>query len=275
MAYETIQVRKMTPVIGAEIFGVDLAQPMGNQVFQEVHDALMENLVIFFRDQTVDHEKQMAFGRRFGELHVHPAAPSVPDHPEVMIIHADEKSKFVNGESWHSDVSCEEEPPMGSILHLETLPDVGGDTMFANMYAAYEALSAPMRGFLAGLTAVHDGEKLYRGRYTQDDRARVYPRAEHPVVRTHPVTGRQALFVNSFFTTRIVQLRQEESDALLAFLFRHIETPEFACRFRWEKNSVAFWDNRSAQHHALWDYFPHTRHGYRVTVKGDRPFHRA
>ncbi len=135
----------MTPVIGAEIFGVDLSQPMGNQVFQEVHDALMENLVIFFRDQTVDHEKQMAFGRRFGELHVHPAAPSVPGHPEVMIIHADANSKFVNGESWHSDVSCEEEPPMGSILHLETLPDVGGDTMFANMYAAYEALSAPMR----------------------------------------------------------------------------------------------------------------------------------
>ena len=147
--------------------------------------------------------------------------------------------------------------------------------MFANMYAAYEALSPPMRDFLAGLTAVHDGEKLYRGRYTSDDRGRVYPRAEHPVVRTHPVTGRQALFVNSFFTTRIVQLRAEESDALLQFLFRHIETPEFACRFRWEKNSVAFWDNRSAQHHALWDYFPHTRHGYRVTVKGDRPFHRT
>jgi taurine dioxygenase len=275
MAYETIQVRKMTPVIGAEIFGVDLSQPMGNQVFQEVHDALMENLVIFFRDQQVDHEKQMAFGRRFGELHVHPAAPSVPGHPEVMIIHADANSKFVNGESWHSDVSCEDEPPMGSILHLETMPEVGGDTMFANMYAAYEALSAPMRQFLAGLTAMHDGEKLYRGRYTKDDAGRVYPKAEHPVIRTHPVTGRQALFVNSFFTTRIVQLREDESDALLAFLFRHIETPEFACRFRWQPNSVAFWDNRSAQHHALWDYYPHTRHGYRVTVKGDKPFHRA
>jgi taurine dioxygenase len=273
--YATIQVRKLTPVIGAEITGVDLSQPMGNQVFQEVHDALMENLVVFFRDQQVDHAKQMAFGRRFGELHVHPAAPSVPGHPEVMIIHADANSKFVNGESWHSDVSCEDEPPMGSILHLETMPDVGGDTMFANMYAACEALSAPMRSLLAGLTAIHDGEKLYRGRYTNNDAGRVYPRAEHPVIRTHPVTGRQALFVNSFFTTRIVQLRPDESDALLAFLFRHIETPEFACRFRWQPNSVAFWDNRSAQHHALWDYFPHTRHGYRVTVKGDRPFYRA
>jgi taurine dioxygenase len=275
MPYETITVRKMTPVIGAEIFGVDLSQPMGNQVFQEVHDALMENLVIFFRDQAVDHDRQMAFGRRFGELHVHPAAPSVPGHPEVMIIHADANSKFVNGESWHSDVSCEDEPPMGSILHLETMPDVGGDTMFANMYAAFEALSPPMQQFLAGLTAVHDGEKLYRGRYSKDDAGRVYPKAEHPVIRTHPVTGRQALFVNSFFTTRIVQLREDESDALLAFLFRHVETPEFACRFRWQPNSVAFWDNRSAQHHALWDYYPHTRHGYRVTVKGDKPFYRA
>ena len=275
MADGAITIRKVTPLIGAEICGIDLSRPMGNQTFQEVHDALMENLVIFFRDQTVGHASQMAFARRFGELHVHPAAPSVSGHPEVMIIHADAGSKFVNGESWHSDVSCEAEPPMGSILHLETMPEVGGDTMFANMVAAYAALSEPMRRFLAGLTAVHDGEKLYRGRYAADDRDRVYPCAEHPVVRTHPVTGRQALFVNSFFTTRITQLRQEESDALLAFLFRHIETPEFSCRFRWQPNSVAFWDNRSAQHHALWDYYPHTRHGYRVTIKGDRPFYRA
>ncbi len=269
-----IETRKLTPVIGAEIFGVDLSKPLGNQVFQEVHDALMDNLVIFFRDQTVDHESQKAFGRRFGELHVHPAAPSVEGHPEVMIIHADANSTYVNGEAWHSDVSCEAEPPMGSILHLETLPEVGGDTMFANMYAAYEALSEPMRRFLAGLTAVHDGEKLYRGRYTRNDAGKVYPKAEHPVIRTHPVTGRQALFVNSFFTTRINGLRADESDALLAFLFRHIETPEFSCRFRWQPNSIAFWDNRAAQHQALWDYFPNLRHGYRVTVKGDRPFYR-
>lgn len=164
---------------------------------------------------------------------------------------------------------------MGSILHIRTLPDVGGDTMFANMYAAYEALSAPMQKLLAGLNAVHDGELLYRGRYTSADAGRVYPKATHPVIRTHPVTGRQALFVNSFFTSHIEGLKKAESEALLAFLFRHIETPEFACRFRWEKDSVAFWDNRSTQHHALWDYFPATRSGTRVTVQGDRPFYRA
>jgi len=270
-----MEIRKLTPVIGAEIAGIDLAQPLGNQAFQEVHDALMENLVIFFRDQRLDHAQQKEFGRRFGELHVHPAAPSVPDHPEVMIIHADANSKFVNGESWHSDVSCEEEPPMGSVLAMRVLPEVGGDTLFANMYRAFETLSAPMRDMLTGLTATHDGENLYRGRYTADDRFRVYPKAVHPVIRTHPVTGRQALFVNSFFTARINELSKPESDALLAFLFRHIETPEFACRFRWTPNAVAFWDNRSCQHHALWDYFPHTRSGTRVTIKGDRPFYRA
>lgn len=269
-----LEIRKLTPVIGAEIFGVDLSRPLTNAELQGIHDALMQHLVVFFRDQTLDHDQQKALGRHFGELHVHPAAPSVPGHPEVMIIHADANSKFVNGESWHSDVSCEAEPPLGTILHMQVLPEVGGDTLFANMYRAFETLSEPMQRLLSGLTAVHDGEALYRGRYGTDDRGRVYPRAVHPVIRTHPVTGKQALFVNSFFTTRIVELSRPESDALLAFLFRHIETPEFACRFRWQVNSVAFWDNRASQHHALWDYYPQTRHGTRVTIKGDAPFYR-
>ena len=272
---EQFEVRKLTPAIGAEIHGIDLSQPLDDPAFQAVHAALMQNLVVFFRDQRLDHAQQMAFGRRFGELHVHPAAPSVPGHPEVMVIHADANSSFVNGEAWHSDVSCDSEPPLGSILCMQTLPEVGGDTLFANMHAAFEALSPPLQRLLCGLTATHDGEGLYRGRYGTDDRGRVYPRADHPVIRTHPVTGRPALFVNSFFTTRIRELSKPESDALLAFLFRHIETPEFACRFRWQANSVAFWDNRAAQHHALWDYFPHTRHGTRVTIKGDRPFYRG
>ena len=219
-----IQIRKLTPVIGAEIFGVDLSRPLGNETFQAVHDALMDNLVVFFRDQSMDHAQQMAFGRMFGALHVHPAAPSVGGHPEVMRIHADANSTYVNGEGWHSDVSCDPEPPMGSVLYMKVLPDIGGDTLFANMYAAFDALSTPMRSMLSALTAVHDGEGLYRGRYGTDDRGRIYPRAVHPVVRTHPVTGRQALFVNSFFTTRIVELEKAESDAVLAFLFRHIET---------------------------------------------------
>lgn len=266
---------KVTPAIGAEVSGVDLSRTLTNAEMQAIHDGLMEHLVLFFRDQALNHDTQKALGRHFGELHVHPAAPSVPGHPEVMIIHADANSTFVNGEAWHSDVSCEAAPPMGTILHMQQLPDVGGDTMFANMYRAFETLSPPMQRLLEGLTAVHDGENLYRGRYTSNDQARTYPRATHPVIRTHPVTGRQALFVNSFFTTRIVELSKPESDALLAFLFRHIETPELSCRFRWRTNSVAFWDNRSSQHHALWDYYPHTRHGTRVTIKGDAPFYRA
>jgi taurine dioxygenase len=274
MAYRTIEVRKSSPNIGAEIHGIDLSQPLSEEQFREVHAALMEHLVIFFRDQRMSPEQQKELGRRFGRLHVHPAAPGVlPDHPEVFVIKADEGSKFVAGEDWHSDVSCEAEPPMGTMLYLTTVPpDGGGDTLFANMYLAYETLSEPIRTLIDGMTAIHDGEPLYRGRYGNDDSGKVYPRAEHPVVRTHPVTRRKGLFVNRFFTTRLVGLSRNESDAILQMLFRHIETPEFNVRFRWQPGSVAFWDNRCTQHHALWDYYPHKRYGHRVTVCGDRPF---
>ena len=274
MSYQTIELRKSTPSIGAEISGVDLSQPLGNQQFQEVHDALMDRLVIFFRDQKLSVEQHMDFGRRFGKLHMHPASPDVlPDHPEVLVIKADDKAKYIAGEDWHSDVSCDPEPPMGSILYLtEVPPDGGGDTMFANMYLAYEALSEPIRKLLDGLTAIHDGEKYYRGRYANDDRGKTYPRAEHPIVRTHPVTGKKCLFVNRSFTTRIVGLRKTESDAILEMLCRHVETPEFCMRFKWQPNSVAFWDNRCAQHHALWDYYPNKRYGHRVTICGDKPY---
>ena len=274
MGYQTIQVRKSTPAIGAEIFGVDLSRPLGNQQFQEVHDALMDRLVIFFRDQKLDVEQHKAFARRFGRLHMHPAAPRVlVDHPEILVIEADEKSERIAGEDWHSDVSCDPEPPMGSILYLtEVPPDGGGDTMFANMYLAYETLSDPVRKMLDGLAAIHDGEGRYRGRYGVDDTGKTFPRAQHPIVRTHPVTGRKCLFVNRFFTTRIVGLRKNESDAILEMLYRHIETPEFSVRFKWQRNSIAFWDNRCAQHHALWDYYPNKRYGHRVTICGDKPY---
>jgi taurine dioxygenase len=277
MPYQTIEVRKLTPHIGAEISGVDLSRPLGNQQFQEVHDALIENLVVFFRGQRLTHEQHKAFGRLFGELMVHPASQNAPEgHPEILRIHADENSKHVAGEEWHSDVSCDPEPPMGSILYLTEVPPEGGDTLFASMYAAYDKLSPPIQRLVEGLVAVHDGEPVYRGRFGwKDARGAEFPRAEHPVVRTHPVTGRKALFVNRNFTTAIKGLSRLESAALLEMLYRHCETPEFQCRFRWQPGSVAFWDNRSAQHHAMWDYFPQRRHGYRVTVKGDRPFYRA
>jgi taurine dioxygenase len=272
--YESISVSKLTPIIGAEIGGIDLSTSLSNRQLDELHRALAENLVIFFRDQNLTPEQHMAFGRLFGELHVHPAAPHAPGVPELMVVHADENSPRANGEYWHTDVSCETEPPMGSILHIRQCPPVGGDTLFANMYAAYEALSDRMKVYLEGMTAIHDGEHVYRGTFAGQGVADkpVYPRAKHPVVRTHPVTGRKALYVNRGFTTALVGVPRDESDGMLRYLYEHIENPQFQCRFRWRENSVAFWDNRCAQHRAIWDYWPQTRHGYRVTVKGDRPY---
>ena len=276
MAYEIIEVAPLSPNIGAEIFGVDLSQPLGNRAFSEIHDALMEHQVIFFRDQMMDWDQHKTFGRRFGELHVHPTAPSPEGHPEILNIRGDANSKQVAGQHWHSDVSCDAEPPMGSILHLHEVPVPGGDTMFASMYAAYEALSDTMKSFLDGKQAWHESEHVHGKRYghkggVRDGGENPYPKSLHPIVRTHPVTGRKALFVNCNFTTRIEGLKATESAAILEILYRHIETPEFHCRFPWRNNSVAFWDNRCAQHKALWDYYPQTRHGFRVTVQGDKP----
>src|SRR5258706_257820 len=167
MGYHTIEVRKLTPAIGAEIFGVDLAKPLGNQTFQEIHDALMDNLVVFFRDQVLTHDQHKAFGRRFGELHLHPtSARKDLEHPEILVIKADENSKHVAGEEWHSDVSCDPEPPMGSILYIKELPpDNGGKTLFCKMYRAFGTLSPPIHLLYEGLTTVHDGTQGYCVRY--------------------------------------------------------------------------------------------------------------
>ena len=173
MPYETIAVEPISPGIGAEISGVDLSKPLGNQMFSEIHDALMAHQVIFFRDQVMDWNQHKAFGRRFGELHVHPAAPGPEGEPEILVVHADENSKRVAGQGWHTDVSCDEEPPMGSILHLHEVPGVGGDTMFASMYAAYDALSDPMKEFLGGLRARHESRHVHgrNGTTTSTDRS--------------------------------------------------------------------------------------------------------
>jgi taurine dioxygenase len=187
-----------------------------------------------------------------------------------MKIHTDADSPRNNGEGWHSDVSADIEPPMASILHIRKIPSYGGDTLWANMYEAYDALSEPVKNLLSGLTAIHTAS--YRGFYGDHPPQRENPRAEHPVVRTHPVTKRKALYVNSGFTRRIKELNKHESDSLLAMLFDHVKNPNFHCRFQWQANSIAMWDNRCTQHMAVWDYFPETRSGTRVTVKGDRPF---
>ncbi|MEE2920479.1 MAG: TauD/TfdA family dioxygenase [Pseudomonadota bacterium] len=272
--YRHIRIEKLTPIIGAEITGVDLSKPLPDPVVEEIRQAFIDNLVIFFRDQDITPQQHIAFGKLFGKLHTHPAAPGVKGHPEVMIIAADENSVRANGEAWHTDVSCEPEPPLGSILYIKESPPAGGDTLFANMYAAYDALSPRMKAYLEGLTALHDGEHVYRGLYKNlnvQDKP-VYPHAHHPVVRTHPVSGKKCLYVNYGFTTAIDDVPRAESDAILRYLVQHAAHPAFQCRFRWRAGSIAFWDNRCAQHHAIWDYWPHRRYGNRVTIKGDRPY---
>lgn len=273
-----MQIDPLTPVIGAQVNNVDLAKMKDNE-FDSLKDAFLEHQVLFFRDQDLSVEEHIEFGARFGELHIHPAANDYRDHgnmpPEILRIHADEKTIRTAGDKWHSDVSCDPEPPMASILKLETIPASGGDTLFSSMYAAYDALSPQMRSLLDQLTATHDGGPNYRDRAKKlgvDVGSKVYPSHSHPVVRTHPETGRKALFVNSTFTTHIDGIPAEESRALLDFLFAHVARPMFQCRFRWESNSIALWDNRCAQHHAMWDYYPQIRSGRRVTVKGDRPY---
>ena len=272
-----MQVIPLTPVIGAEIRGADLVH-ISDGAFAGIRRALADHCVLFFRDQPrLAPAEQIAFARRFGELHSHPAAPHLEGHPEIFVIHAHAGSRIANGNGWHTDVSCDEEPPLGTMLQLHVLPSSGGDTLFTNTCAAFETLSPVLQAFLTTLTARHDSEHVYRGRYADrgvDDTGRSYPSAVHPVVRTHPESGRQALYVNPSFTTRINELTAEESKALLEFLYRHQQRPELQVRFAWTENAIALWDNRSTQHFALWDYWPEERKGHRVTIRGERPFYR-
>ena len=230
----------------------------------------MDNLVIFFRDQTLTVPQHKEFGARFGKLHIHPNAPKPIDgHPEILVVKADENSKRVAGEVWHSDVSCDPEPPMGSILYIHQVPENGGgDTSFANMYAAYETLSETMRGFLEGCTAVHASLKSANHQYRDKTADMKFPESEHPIVRTHPVTGRKALYVNPGFTLRFAGWTDEESRPLLDDLYRHGQRPEFSCRFQWRKGSMAFWDNRATWHLAVNDYHGQRREMHRITVEG-------
>jgi taurine dioxygenase len=267
MAYETISVTRLSPHIGAEIGNIDLTKPLSNREVEELHQALAENLVIFFRDQPIDFEAHKALARHFGELHLHvgPATDSrpLPDQPEIRELYFDENSEKVAGERWHTDQSCAAIPPMGSILHLHIVPpDGGGDTMFASMYAAYEALSDRMKAYLEGMTATHDGSRAF---------GKNAPISVHPIVAKHPVTGRRLLYINSGQTSHINGVPREESDAILQFLYAHCANPEWMYRFRWYEHSIAFWDNRCAHHRAIWDYYPHVRAGYRIQIKGSSP----
>ena len=273
--FKHIVAKPFAPNLGAEITGVDLSQEISEAEFSEIEAAFLAYQVLFFKDQKeIPPQVHIDLGKLFGPLHSHPAAPTMAGYPEIFEIHAARHSKVANGEFWHSDVSCDEEPPLGTMLQIHILPPCGGDTMFSNMYAAYDALSDAMKTFLDGLSATHASEHIYRGRYAdrgQKDSDIAFPSASHPVVRTHPQTGRKALFVNRTFTTRINELSEEESSAVLKMLFEHAESIQFQIRFRWSKNDMAFWDNRCCMHRAIWDYWPEERKGRRVTIKGDRP----
>ena len=273
----SFNIKPFAPNLGAVITNVNLSNDINDADLKGIRDAFHKFQVLFFQNQSeISPENHIKLGRCFGDLHIHPAAPKMKNYPQIFEINTDKNSKIANGaEDFHSDVSCDIEPPLGTMLQLHILPECGGDTMFANMYMAYEALSNPMQKFLSDLKASHESEHFYSGRYKTESNSeskREYPSAIHPVIRTHPETGKKAIFVNKFFTTRILGLEPQESKFILDFLFSHIEKTEFQIRYRWNKNDMAFWDNRCTIHKALWDYFPKERKGRRVTIKGDKPF---
>jgi taurine dioxygenase len=276
----TITVNRIAGALGAEISGVDLSQPLGDNVIGEIRHALLEHCVIFFRDQHLTPDQHLAFGRRFGPLQIHDFVEGTEANEEILEVRKEEHETRNFGGNWHTDVSYLERPALGSVLYAKEVPEYGGDTMFANQYLAYEALSDGMKKMLEGMTAIHSARRSYglnavrRGedasmkiRLTEEAHGEV----EHPVIRTHVETGRKVLYVNGNFTIRFKDMTEAESQPLLNYLYQHAVRPEFTCRFRWEKNSIAFWDNRAVQHNAINDYHGKRRVMHRVTIEGERP----
>lgn len=270
--YRTFDVQPLTPHIGAEVLSIDLAQSLSNEQVQDIHDAWMDWKVLVFREQQLSRNQHKAFARRFGRLHVHPMQHHYSGDPEILTVKTTAKSAYTAGDGWHTDVTCDAVPPLGSMLYLTETPATGGgDTLFADMYLAYELLSEPLREFLNGLAAVHDGTLPYVGSYKSTPPPEGYPKNEHPVVIRHPVTGRKILYVNPGFTSHIVGLGARESRAVLDLLYRHVaNTPRLWCRVSWQPNTLTFWDNRCTQHHAVWDYYPQSRYGERVSILDDQ-----
>jgi taurine dioxygenase len=278
-----IQVTPLTPTIGAVVGGVDLSKRLDDSDIAKIRAALLGHKVIFFEDQHLTPTQHRDFAARFGGLHTHPLYPGVAEAPELFVLdnHAGNPT---DNDAWHTDVTFIETPPLGALLYAKSLPENGGDTVWANMQAAYEALSRPMRDFLVQLDAVHDFARGFPAKLTvakaagEDKYAKAVeanPPVVHPVIRTHPETGADSLFVNYGFTARIKGLKRAESEAILNLLFVHIQKPEFHVRWRWKPNAIAFWDNRITQHYAVNDYLPHRRVMHRATVLGDRPFQRS
>jgi taurine dioxygenase len=275
----SLDIRPMAGAIGAEIHGVDLAKPLDAGTRDALRDALHRHLVIFFPKQKLEPTDHVAFARAFGEPEgKHPFIPHIPGHEEVAVLSARDGGR---ADVWHTDVTFSPRPPLGSILHMRVCPDHGGDTLWANMYAAYESLSEPMKRFLEGLTAQHEVTAAARVVQRKDRVRRLemtklklpddIPSARHPVVRTHPETGRKALFVNPAWTSHVCELAYAESEALLEFLFAHAVLPEYTVRRRWSEGDVGFWDNRCTMHYAIADYGDEPRVIHRVTLRGEVP----
>jgi taurine dioxygenase len=276
----TIEAQPLGRALGAVISGIDLARELPRAQIVELTQLLLEHQILFFRDQPLTPEQQANFAARFGTLHVHPIYPVLAELPEIMLI--DTHPGFLpDNDNWHTDVTFSATPPMAGILAAKRLPRTGGDTLWSSNSAAFEALSGPLRQMLEGLTATHSVAKSFPAERWADDPAfkeryeravAKHPPVTHPVVRTHPATGRKGLFVNEGFTTHINELKSLESQALLAFLFAHAARPEFTVRWHWQVDDVAFWDNRVTQHYAIADYLPERRTMHRATVNGDRPY---
>ncbi|MDF7674652.1 taurine dioxygenase [Acetobacteraceae bacterium ESL0709] len=274
------EIERLSPHIGAIIRGIDMRVPLSDTSKAELRELLLRHQVVFMRDQDLTPAQQRDFAGSFGTLHIHPVFPTVPDVPEAIVLDT-QQNDLKDNALWHTDVTFSETPPMGAVLMARKLPPTGGDTLWASASAAYEALSPGMKASLENLTALHDFTRsfpLSRFGRTEEERngwmktRNEHPPVEHPVIRIHPETGKRGLFVNEGFTTEICGLEHDESQALLAFLFRHLARPEFQVRWIWREGDVAFWDNRITQHYAVDNYRPHHRIMHRVTIMGDKPF---
>lgn len=268
-----LDIRPLTAAIGAEIHGIDLASA-DDEAVEAVHKALLDYKVVFFRNQHISVEEHIAFGRKFGELEVHPFANDVPHaHPEIVVIESTAEKPYA-AQNWHSDVTWREEPSMGSMLRAREIPPVGGDTCFSNTEAAYQRLGPEWHKRLEGMTATHDYMRVFGARVPDDKKAEMrekYPVVHHPVIRTHPETGAKGIYTNTAFVTHIDGVDADESQEIIRKLERAVMSPNYQCRFRWEVDSIAFWDNRCTQHFATSDFWPARRRMERVTVIGDKP----
>ena len=279
MSYQFITVKKIAGALGAEVSGVDLSQSLSDEVIAEIRAAWLDNQVIAFRNQAITPDQQLAFAKRFGELDIYPMLNGIEGYPEIapVLKLAHEKVNF--GGLWHADTTYTETPPMGAMLLAQELPPYGGDTLFANMYLAYDQLSDGMKDMLEGMIAINSSAKAEVTKTREDrletaatDKGHSELIGEHPVIRTHPETGKKILYVNYGHTVRFKGFTEEESAPILQYLFQHQAKPEFTCRFSWYLNTMLFWDNRSVHHNPINDYHGYRRLLHRISLKGDKPF---